>query len=81
VESAGMPPVGKYKEFTNDWNYDTTYICITSGFRRRKFSVPDFCCTVYLQHYMGKAALKALNHVKFGHMHVFNFYLTFSFLE
>jgi hypothetical protein len=39
----------KYKEITNDWNYDASYTHTSLPVKEiRKFQALDFCCTVYL---------------------------------
>lgn len=37
MEGIGKPHTDEYKGIRNDWNFDTLYTYITSGFRIRQF--------------------------------------------
>jgi hypothetical protein len=46
MEGRGKSQMDKYKEFTNDWNYDTgCFLTLLLFLRLEKFQVLDFCCS------------------------------------
>jgi hypothetical protein len=47
MEGIEKPHADKYKEITNEWNYDAG--CTLTGLGLRTFQALGFCCRVYTQ--------------------------------